>query len=153
MSNQHTPRGVALSLTSSLAIALMLSTVSAAAQQPAPTSSEAATPRSNAAEPAGKESTVNPQTAVLVSPPAEDATLVGREPMYEPLQVGEATQGLLAWQRGGEIASATQRPIQGNVANRSYERYLKSFEYPIPERMSSSVKPSSGAAASSGAAK
>jgi hypothetical protein len=58
----------------------------------------------------------------------------------EPLQVGDATQNLLAWQRGGELASATPRPITGDVANSSYERYLKSFEFPIPERMISSVK-------------
>ncbi|WP_280811026.1 DUF3613 domain-containing protein [Variovorax boronicumulans] len=70
---------------------------------------------------------------------AEDA-----EPVYERLQVGDATQGLLAWQRGGEIASPTPRPIAGEVANRSYERYLKSFEFPIPERMSSIVKSGSG---------
>ena len=67
-----------------------------------------------------------------------------KEFVYEPLQVGDATQGLLAWQRSGEVASATSRPIAGNVAHRSYERYLKSFEFPIPEKMSSSVKTSSG---------
>ncbi|MCY1214292.1 hypothetical protein D9M72_261010 [compost metagenome] len=61
-----------------------------------------------------------------------------------PLQVGDATQGLLAWQRSGDIASKTPRPIAGSVAQRSYERYLKSFEFPIPERMSSTVKTSSG---------
>lgn len=58
----------------------------------------------------------------------------------EPLQIGDATQGLLAWQRSGELASATPRPIAGSVANRSYERYLKSFEFPIPERLISTVK-------------
>lgn len=61
-----------------------------------------------------------------------------------PLQVGDATQGLLAWQRSGDIASKTPRPIAGSVAQRSYERYLKSFEFPIPERISSTVKTSSG---------
>lgn len=75
---------------------------------------------------------------------AEDASL-----FYEPLQVGDATQNLLAWQRGGEISSATARPIVGAVANRSYERYLKSFEFPIPERMTSSVKTTSGWSGSS----
>ncbi|MCY1234559.1 hypothetical protein D9M72_471440 [compost metagenome] len=59
-----------------------------------------------------------------------------------PHQVGDATLGLLAWQRSGEIASPTARPIAGAVAGRSYERYLKSFEFPIPERMSSTVKSS-----------
>jgi hypothetical protein len=66
------------------------------------------------------------------------------EPVYAPLQVGDATQSLFAWQRSGDIASPTARPIAGTVANRSYERYLKSFEFPIPERMSSIVKSSSG---------
>jgi hypothetical protein len=72
------------------------------------------------------------------------------EVFYEPLQVGDATQGLLAWQRSGEIASATPRPIAGAVANRSYERYLKSFEFPIPERMSSIVKSSTSGSGGSG---
>lgn len=67
---------------------------------------------------------------------AEDAEEID----YAPLQVGDATQGLLAWQRSGDIASKTPRPIGGSVAQRSYERYLKSFEFPIPERLSSTVK-------------
>ena len=71
----------------------------------------------------------------------------------EPLQVGDATQGLFAWQRSGEIASPTARPIAGNIANRSYERYLKSFEFPIPERMSSTVKSTSGSGADAATAR
>lgn len=55
------------------------------------------------------------------------------------MQIGEATQGLLAWQRSGEIASPTPRTIAGNVAGRSYDRYIKSFEHPIPERLGSTV--------------
>lgn len=69
---------------------------------------------------------------------AEDEELI-----QEPLRVGDATQGLLAWQSSGDISSATPRPIAGVIANRSYERYLKSFEFPIPERMSSTVRSSS----------
>lgn len=72
--------------------------------------------------------------------------------IYEPLQVGDATHDLFAWQRGGEIASTTPRTIAGNIANRSYERYLKSFEFPIPERMSSTVKQTGGGSGSSGSA-
>jgi Protein of unknown function (DUF3613) len=79
-----------------------------------------------------------------VSPQDQEEMAEGEDFVYEPLQVGDATQGLLAWQRSGEIASTTPRPIAGSVATRSYERYLKSFEFPIPERMSSSVKSSSG---------
>ncbi|ATA56654.1 hypothetical protein D3C87_971680 [compost metagenome] len=63
-----------------------------------------------------------------------------------PLQVGDSTSNLFAWQRSGEIASKTPRQIAGNIAGRSYERYLKSFEFPIPERMNSTVKASTGSA-------
>ncbi len=65
-----------------------------------------------------------------------------------PLQVGDATMNLLAWQSSGAIASQTPRRIPGDVARRSYERYLKSFEHPIPEYMGSSLNSSNGAAAS-----
>lgn len=76
--------------------------------------------------------------------PVDDAAQAQEEPVYVPLQVGDATQGLLAWQRSGDVASKTSRAIPGAVAQRSYERYLKSFEFPIPERMSSSIKTSTG---------
>lgn len=68
-----------------------------------------------------------------------------------PLLMGDATQSLLAWQRSGEIASRTPRPIAGSVASRSYERYIKSFEHPIPEQLGSTVtKSKGGGSASSG---
>lgn len=82
--------------------------------------------------------------------PAQDDTAKAApqaEAEYEdasPLQVGDAATSLLARQRDGSFASPTARPIAGDVARRSYERYLKSFEYPIPERMSSTVKSSTG---------
>lgn len=61
-----------------------------------------------------------------------------------PLLMGDATQSLFAWQRSGEIASRTPRPIAGSVASRSYERYIKSFEHPIPEHLGSTVTKSNG---------
>ncbi|GER14342.1 DUF3613 domain-containing protein [Variovorax boronicumulans] len=86
-----------------------------------------------------------PQT-VEAQAPAVPTTSVGEsEPEYRSLQVGDATHDLLAWQRAGVIASPTPRPIPGAIAYRSYERYLKSFEYPIPEHLNSSVKTQSGA--------
>jgi len=124
MRNAHANRLAALPAFG-LAAVLMVAAPMALAQQPAP---------ANAQEPA---STPAP-------PQGQEAMAEAEEPTYERLQVGDATQGLLAWQRGGEIASPTPRPIAGNVANRSYERYLKSFEFPIPERMTSSVKSASG---------
>jgi hypothetical protein len=86
-------------------------------------------------------------------PAQEQEEMADAQPAYEPLRVGDATQGLLAWQRSGEISSATPRAIAGAVANRSYERYLKSFEFPIPERMSSIVKSSGGGGSGAGAPK
>ncbi|HUD32059.1 MAG TPA: DUF3613 domain-containing protein [Variovorax sp.] len=64
-------------------------------------------------------------------------------------RVGDATAGLLALQREGRAASPVPRPIPGEVAGRSYQRYLKSFEQPIPERFGSST--GGGGAASGGA--
>lgn len=130
MKHTHTHRIMALS-TLGLAFFLAAPAHAATAQEMPPSP---ATPgaRATPVEATPAQNEPQPQAA----PPAE----------YEPvrLQVGDATQSLLAWQRSGELASATQRPIAGDVANRSYERYLKSFEFPIPERMTSTVKSSNG---------
>jgi hypothetical protein len=134
MRKETANRLAALSSVFGVAAALMFSAPAALAQQnakPAAPEAAAAPASTQAAMPAPKEGQAEPEMAEAV------------EPVYERLQVGDATQGLLAWQRGGEIASPTSRPIAGNVANRSYERYLKSFEFPIPERMGSIVKSSS----------
>lgn len=102
---------------------------------------QSATPVESAA--ASRTEGTHTMAPASTNQPQNDATNA-EEPDYGPLQVGDATQGLLAWQRSGDIASKTTRPIAGNVAQRSYERYLKSFEYPIPERMSSTVKTTTG---------
>lgn len=57
------------------------------------------------------------------------------------VQVGDATQSLLEKQRAGTLASSTPRPIAGEVAQRSYERYLRSFERPIPESFTTVASP------------
>jgi len=118
-----------------------------AAQPPAAKAQEPATPAPATAAP---QASAQPQGQEEMDQ-AEDFT-------HEKLQVGDATQNLLAWQRGGEIASRTPRTIAGDIASRSYQRYMKSFEYPIPERMTSSLKSnagngSSGAGADTGAPK
>lgn len=138
MKKEHAFRFAALSSAFGVSVALMVFAPVALAQE-----AKSASPMTKSqAQP-----TAAPATAPVPShgheEMAEDEDFV-----YEPLQVGDATQGLLAWQRSGEIASTTPRPIAGSVANRSYERYLKSFEFPIPERMSSSVKSSSGSGSS-----
>lgn len=93
----------------------------------------------------GTSSTAAPAVDATAAKPAMEtqAVVAEEEETYSlPLQVGDATSNLFAWQRSGEIASKTPRPIAGSVAGRSYERYLKSFEHPIPEHMSSTVKTS-----------
>lgn len=76
----------------------------------------------------------------MATPPAVESEL-SAEPEWKPaLKVGEATSSLLAFQASGTAASRTARPITGDLAGRSYQRYLKSFEYPIPEKFGASVK-------------
>lgn len=143
MRKTSTPRLAALSSAFGLAAALMAAAPAALAQQqPAP---------AKAQEPAAAPASTTTPAATPVAPQGQEEAAQAQEPVYERLQVGDATQSLLAWQRSGEITSATPRTISGDVANRSYERYLKSFEFPIPERMTSSVKPSSGGGSGGGA--
>ncbi len=84
--------------------------------------------------------------APLVEEKAEVLQEMAHDAAPPPLRVGDATDTLLALQRSGALASATPRPIAGPVAYRSYERYLKSFEHPIPEFLNSSVKKTQGEA-------
>jgi hypothetical protein len=124
--------------------------VAAASAQNAPTAPTA---------PTAPEAKPTPQQAAPAAAPAPGVPMqdsVEQAAAYEeadaeyapPLQVGDAASSLLAWQRGGDIASPTPRPIAGDVARRSYERYLKSFEYPIPERLNSTVKTGSNTSSS-----
>ena len=55
------------------------------------------------------------------------------EPSY--VLIGQETLHLLAMQRSAPAQRA--RWIDGDQAGRSYARYLKSFEYPIPEKYES----------------
>ncbi|SFP98843.1 DUF3613 domain-containing protein [Variovorax sp. 770b2] len=136
MKKEHAFRFAARSSAFGVSVALMVFAPAALAQEAKP-----AAPVTQAQPPAAP---ANTQASAPVPPQDQEEMAEGEDFVYEPLQVGDATQGLLAWQRSGEIASTTPRPIAGSVANRSYERYLKSFEFPIPERMNSSVKSSSG---------
>ena len=53
-------------------------------------------------------------------------------PAAPSARVGDATHELLQRQREGREASATPRPIDGSVAEASHQRYMKSFEQPLP---------------------
>lgn len=59
---------------------------------------------------------------------AEDAA---KEPANKVV-IGAASGNLLAMQRDGKSAGVAQ-PVAGEVATRSYHRYLDSFSKPMPE--------------------
>jgi hypothetical protein len=85
--------------------------------------------------------------AASVAQPAPVDTRGAESAPPTRLAVGDATSQLLALQRSGAAASTVPRPIPGPVAARSYQRYLKSFDHPIPERFDTTV--GGGAAAGS----
>lgn len=68
--------------------------------------------------------------ALSVAPPLWAQAPVA--PTAPTVRVGDATHGLLQRQREGREASATPRPIDGAVAEASHQRYMKSFEQPLP---------------------
>lgn len=154
MNYESTRRIASLPVRAALATALLFMATSAFAQTNAIESDDAkaiATPVTAPADkvaitaaPAGQS--VQNQTVPV---PQEAQVAESEEFDPPPLLLGDATQNLLAWQRSGEIASPTPRPIAGSVASRSYERYIKSFEHPIPEHLSSTVTKSSGGGGSS----
>jgi 3-deoxy-D-manno-octulosonic-acid transferase len=47
--------------------------------------------------------------------------------------IGVETRSWLELQSGGAAASKNHQIVSGPVADRIYQRYLKSFEHPIPE--------------------
>lgn len=84
-----------------------------------------------------------PAPTVAMELPVASITAAAPEPdaAWRPApKVGEATYGLLALQASGASASRTPRPVTGDIAARIYPRYLKSFEYPIPEKFGATVK-------------
>jgi hypothetical protein len=50
-------------------------------------------------------------------------------------KVGTQTRSLLEVQRSGQAASDTDRPMSGEVAKRTHQRYVESFSQPIPESL------------------
>lgn len=111
----------------------------------------AAAPLVAAQQPATPQRDAAPADAAAIVPLATpgDATadaIASEADTWHPLQVGDATQSLLARQRNGTQASSTPRPIAGDIAGRSYQRYLKSFEREIPENFNSMVETTKGGA-------
>ncbi|MGJ8668533.1 MAG: DUF3613 domain-containing protein [Oceanococcus sp.] len=57
----------------------------------------------------------------------------------ESPSVGERTQQWLDLHKSGAQASTEERPLDGDVAKRNYQRYLKSFESDVPEEFETGV--------------
>ena len=49
---------------------------------------------------------------------------------------GTETKAWLDLQKSGKAASKEARPVPGEIAEKTYDRYLKSFDHPIPEEFS-----------------
>lgn len=47
---------------------------------------------------------------------------------------GDETRAWLQLQSSGRASVAAPQPMSGEVADKVYERYLKSFTHPIPEQ-------------------
>ncbi len=61
------------------------------------------------------------------------AVLAGESARPEPGS-GEATRQWLELQKSNNASWGTPRPMPAEVAERVYQRYVKSFEQPIPPR-------------------
>lgn len=86
------------------------------------------------AQTAAPAAAVAPAPSVAPAPAAEAAPLPAN-PARE--RVGDATRNLLSLQRS---AGGANRPISGDQAGLSYQRYLDSFKHPIPETLDSMVR-------------
>lgn len=70
--------------------------------------------------------------------PSEPAQPLRFRPASERTEIGRATEQLLSAQR--QAPAQHPRVIDGDQASRSYARYLKSFEFEIPEAYETGVK-------------
>jgi len=80
----------------------------------------------------------------MVAGVAFSGALLADESKEKPQEIGGATSALLELQRSGSAAGKAQ-PVSGDVASRSYQRYLEGFTQPLPESKdsaSNSTKPS-----------
>ena len=94
--------------------------------------------------PAGVADHASPPTAAM---PAQ--TAVATDGANTQTSMGEVTRQLLSMQSQGTHAGK-HLPIPGQEASASYQRYLKSFEHPIPEFYDAAVSKSADAASTSG---
>ncbi|MEX1667671.1 DUF3613 domain-containing protein [Zhongshania guokunii] len=65
-------------------------------------------------------------------------TLAEPEVVYTPnTKFQTVTSRLLAQQSSGQNASSQEQHLSGKVSTEVYNRYVKSFSHPIPERFGS----------------
>lgn len=73
-------------------------------------------------------------TTAAAEPPADLA------PAPAALPVGQATRSLLQRQRDSTGADAGPRPLDGAMVDSAHQRYLKSFDQPLPAWFGQQVK-------------
>lgn len=84
--------------------------------------------------------------AAAQSPAVEQATAapapvqVSAPAKPQRMQVGDATQRLLALQASGQAASPHSYPVTSDVSQRTYQRYLEGFTHKIPEYSRSTLQ-------------
>ena len=62
----------------------------------------------------------------------------------DPAPLGTDTRAWLDLQKSPAAQASESRPVPGEVAERTYQRYVKSFNYPIPEQFKRESFKSSG---------
>lgn len=130
-----------------LPLALACATVHA--QQQTPITGQMLAPTAPAARNDATAASVSvpapaPTTAPTTTPVAQVADA---RPTEDSTQVGDVTHQLFAMQAQGTQAGR-HLSIPGQEASASYQRYLKSFEHPIPEFYETAVNNGKGSASS-----
>lgn len=78
------------------------------------------------------------ETAPADAPPTAAPAAPAVRPATREIEIGRATEALWALQRASR--GTHPRPIDGDQASRSYQRYLKSFETQIPEHYNAGLE-------------
>lgn len=92
--------------------------------------------------------TAPPATVGSPAPPSAAPAPTTADSANEETQVGNTTRQLLSMQAQGTHAGK-HLAIPGQEASASYQRYLKSFEHPIPEFYDAAVSKSADASSTS----
>jgi hypothetical protein len=124
-----------------VALALAVPTVAVAQQQQQPLTGQMMDGQ-NGIAPTTATATAAP-TATQSAPAAPSA--LDDAATYNPAQFGDTTRHVLQLQVDGSLAGK-HLPMLGDEAGASYQRYMKSFEHPIPEFFQATVaqNPSNG---------